>query len=98
MATQWLRIGSEPSFTDSCTGTDSTTLHVSPAASMRALRSSMSAVGQTSPAGTWRAVTTPVQPAIFNVDSGTGSSGPIQRMVCSMIPFVALSSDLGAHT
>ena len=43
-------------------------------------------------------MTTPVQPAIFRVDSGTGSSGPIQRMVCSMIPFVALSSDLGAHT
>src|SRR3712207_3813898 len=69
----------------SLTGMLSTTAHVSPAASISALRRAISSSGQASPIGMWcSAVTTPRAPVWRTADSVIGSPGPNQRQDCSM--------------
>src|SRR5690606_7940157 len=65
-------------------------LHVSPAASIIAFRSSISSSGHTSPWGIWwRAVTMPVAPACLISCNETVSAGPYHRHACSS--FFAMS-------
>src|ERR1019366_1038794 len=81
---QWSRSG-PPRLMSSCTGTLSTTDHVSAEASISFFRPSMACAVQACPFGTsCSAVTIPVAPVCRMSANVMGSLGPNHRHVCSM--------------
>src|SRR5450759_2678981 len=81
---QWSR-RRPPRLMSSCTGTLSTTDHVSPEASISSLRSAMASAVHTCPFGiSCSAVTIPVAPVCLMSARVIGSLGPNHLQVCCM--------------
>src|SRR5450759_1206711 len=94
---QWSR-RRPPRLMSSCTGTLSTTDHVSPEASISSLRSAMASAVHTCPFGiSCSAVTIPVAPVCLMSANVIGSLGPNHRHVCSMncLPWLGLAELAG---